>query len=126
MANPIILTVDDTPSVRSLVGKLVAKIGFDIVEAGNGREGLGKLAEIKQKKTPPKLIITDLNMPTMDGIAFIRAVRKEDMKTPILMLTTIDADEKKVEGKKAGANGWLTKPISPNLFLDTIRKMVAD
>ncbi|MEO5367590.1 MAG: response regulator [Magnetococcus sp. WYHC-3] len=123
MGNPIILTVDDTPSVRGLVGKLVAKLGFDIAEAGDGVEGLGRLAALKSAGTAPRLIISDLNMPNMDGITFIREVRKKDPSTPILMLTTIDAEDKKREGKQAGANGWLTKPISPTPFLETIRKM---
>ncbi|MBF0283080.1 MAG: response regulator [Magnetococcales bacterium] len=123
MANPIILTVDDTPSVRSLVGKLVAKLGFDIAEAGNGQEGLTQLGALKTSGTPPKLIISDLNMPEMDGIAFIKAVRAFDQKTPILMLTTIESEEKKTEGKQAGANGWLVKPISPAPFLETVKKI---
>ena len=124
MAN-IILTVDDTPSVRTLVGKLVKKIGFDIAQAGDGKQGLAKIAELKGAGTPPKLIISDLNMPVMDGLTFIAEVRKSDPSTPILMLTTIDAPEKRGEGKRAGANGWLVKPIKPGPFLNTIKKMTS-
>jgi two-component system chemotaxis response regulator CheY len=124
MAN-IILTVDDTPSVRGLVGKLVAKLGATTAEAEDGRKGLAKLAELKKAGTPPKLIISDLNMPNMDGLTFIAEVRKTDRTTPILMLTTMDGDDQKAAGKKAGANGWLVKPISPANFLSTVKKMAA-
>ena len=119
----IILTVDDTPSVRKLIGKLVNTLKFTIAEAGDGQEGLAKLAELKAAGTPPKLILTDYNMPVMDGIAFIREVRKTDRTTPILMVTTISEESKQQEGKLAGANGWLTKPISPKTFLPIIQKM---
>lgn len=119
----IILTVDDTPSVRRLVGKLVKTIGFQIAEAGDGKEGLAKIAELKKGGTPPTLIISDLNMPNMDGMEFITEVRKSDRTTPILMLSTISDEAKKMEGKKAGANGWIQKPLSPAPFLSTIKKM---
>lgn len=119
----IILTVDDTPSVRKLIGKLVKSLKFTIAEAGDGKEGLAKLAELKAAGTPPKLILTDYNMPVMDGLIFIREVRKTDRTTPILMVTTVSEEGKQQEGKLAGANGWITKPISPKTFLPTLQKM---
>lgn len=119
----IILTVDDTPSVRQLIGKLVKTIGYDIAEAGDGKEGLTKLAALKASGTPPKLILTDYNMPNMDGLVFIKEVRKSDRTTPILMVTTISEEGKQREGKEAGANGWITKPLSPATFLSTVKKM---
>lgn len=119
----IILTVDDTPSVRKLIGKLVKTLKCTIAEAGDGKEGLAKLAELKAQGTPPKIILTDYNMPVMDGITFIKEVRKTDRTTPILMVTTVSEEGKQKEGKMAGANGWMTKPISPSTFLPTIKKM---
>ena len=119
----IILMVDDTPSVRRLVGKVVKSGGFTLAEAGDGVEGLAKLAELKAAGTPPKLIISDYNMPNMNGIAFVKAVRQQDRSTPILMLTTLSEASKKAEVKQAGGNGWVEKPLSPGPFLATVKKL---
>jgi two-component system chemotaxis response regulator CheY len=95
--------------------------GFDVIEGANGQEGLDAL-----KKGAVNLIITDLNMPVMDGITFIREVRKGGTAkyTPILMLTTETQAEKKQEGKAAGATGWLVKPFNPAKLLEVIAKVV--
>ena len=123
--NPIILTVDDAPSIRDLVGTLVSKLGFDGAAAGSGAEALNLLSDLKRGGNAPRIIISDLNMPNMNGIDFIKAVRSDDKTTPILMLTTMDGSERKTEGKEAGANGWLVKPISPGSFLAAIKKMAS-
>ncbi|NGZ29293.1 MAG: response regulator, partial [Magnetococcales bacterium] len=81
------------------------------------------LNAIKTSGNTLKLIVTDLNMPNMDGMTMIREVRKTDRTTPILMLTTVSQDDKKREGKEAGANGWAVKPLVPDVFLATVRKL---
>ena len=123
--NPIILSVDDTQSILNIVSKLGKKAGFDVVEAMDGKAGLAKLADLKTAGTPPKLIISDINMPVMDGLTFIREVRKTDKATPILVLTTVDDKEDMKKGKEAGANGWVQKPVQMAVFLDTIKKMTS-
>lgn len=119
----IILTVDDTPSVRMLVAKLLGTLGVEVAEAEDGQAALHQVAAIKSSGNTLKLIVTDLNMPNMDGMTFIREVRKSDRTTPILMLTTVSQDDRKREGKEAGANGWAVKPLVPDVFLATVRKL---
>ena len=122
---PIILSVDDTQSILNIVSKLGQKAGFDVAEALDGKLGLAKLADLKAAGTPPKLIISDINMPVMDGLTFIREVRKTDRVTPILVLTTVASKEDMKKGKEAGANGWVQKPVQMAVFLDTIKKMTS-
>ena len=121
--NPTVLSVDDTPGVLVIVEKLVKRLGLDCVKAGNGKEGLAQYAALKKAGTPIKLIISDINMPVMDGMTFVKEVRKTDQSTPILFLTTVGDDTNKAAGKQAGANGWLEKPIAPGSFLATLKKM---
>jgi two-component system chemotaxis response regulator CheY len=104
-----------------MVAYTLAQAGFNVLEGGNGQEGLDKLAGQKVA-----LIITDLNMPVMDGIEFIKQVRaKPPYKfTPVLMLTTETTDAKKQAGKAAGATGWLVKPFNPQNLLQVIAKVV--
>jgi len=104
-----------------MVAYTLAQAGFTVLEGGNGQEGLDKLAGQKVA-----LIITDLNMPVMDGIEFIKQVRaKPPYKfTPVLMLTTETTDAKKQAGKAAGATGWLVKPFNPQNLLQVIAKVV--
>jgi two-component system, chemotaxis family, chemotaxis protein CheY len=115
------LVVDDSPSVRQLVAFTLRGVGFEVCEGANGAEGLTHLDAGK-----PDLIITDLNMPVMDGITFIRNVRSRAATkyTPILMLTTETQAEKKQEGKVAGATGWLVKPFHPDKLLSVIDKVL--
>jgi two-component system chemotaxis response regulator CheY len=116
------LVVDDSLSVRKLVGNLLKKNGFEVVEAGDGRQAVEKL-----DAQPLALIITDINMPVMDGIEFIKAVRgMEAYKyTPILCLTTETDDSKKNEGRDAGATGWVIKPFDGERLLRAVQKVVA-
>lgn len=115
-----ILTVDDSSSVRQMVRLTLEEAGFSVVEAADGQEALGKL------NPPLDLVITDLNMPNMDGISLIRALRSEAATrfTPILMLTTESQDAKKQEGKAAGATGWIVKPFKPDQLIAVVRKVL--
>ena len=116
-----ILIVDDSPSMRGMVSATLVGAGFSVIEGANGQEGLDRL---QGKKV--ELIITDLNMPIMDGIQFITKVRaqREHKFTPILMLTTESQDTKKQAAKAAGATGWLTKPFNAQQVLQTIAKVL--
>jgi len=116
-----VLVVDDSASMRMMIGHTLAQAGFTVLEGGNGQEGLDRLTGKKVD-----LIITDLNMPVMDGIQFISGVRaKREYKfTPVLMLTTESQGEKKQAAKAAGATGWLTKPFNPEQMLAVIAKVL--
>jgi two-component system chemotaxis response regulator CheY len=116
-----VLIVDDSVSMRQMVSFTLRQGGFDVVEAGHGQEALDKLKSISVD-----LIITDLNMPVMDGITLIRNVRTQPtMKSkPILMLTTEGLAAKKEQGKAAGATGWVVKPFDPDKLLATIAKVL--
>jgi two-component system chemotaxis response regulator CheY len=116
-----ILAVDDSASMRQMVAFTLKGAGYEVVEAGDGQEALG-LAKTRKVH----LVLTDVNMPKMDGIALIRALRTlPDYKfTPMLMLTTESAPEKKQEGKAAGATGWIVKPFNPEQLLATIKKVL--
>lgn len=116
----IILTVDDSASVRQLVRFTLSGAGYQVIEAVDGVDALRKLT------VPVHLIVTDLNMPQLDGIGLIREVRgKPAYKgVPILMLTTESQASKKQEGKAAGATGWIVKPFSPEQLLAVIKKVL--
>jgi two-component system, chemotaxis family, chemotaxis protein CheY len=117
-----VLVIDDSVTIRQMVTFTLTEAGFEPIESTNGQEGLEQL-----KGHPVDLIITDLNMPVMDGLTFIRAARSiEDYKfTPILVLTTESQEEVKTKGKAAGATGWLVKPFNPETLLRVIAKVVA-
>jgi len=116
-----ILAVDDSASMRQMVAFALKNAGHDVVEAVDGEDALA-LARSKRVN----LVITDVNMPKMDGITLIRELRTlPDYKfTPILMLTTESAPEKKQQGKEAGATGWLVKPFNPDQLIATINKVL--
>lgn len=115
------LVVDDSAAVRQLVSFTLKEAGFEVREGSNGQEALDQL-----EKSKVDLIITDLNMPVMDGITFIRNVRTRPANkfTPVLLLTTESQAEKKQEGKAAGATGWLVKPFHPQKLMDVIAKVL--
>jgi two-component system chemotaxis response regulator CheY len=117
-----ILTVDDSASMRQMVSFTLKGAGYDVVEAVDGKDALGKVqgADIG-------MIITDLNMPNMDGIELIRAVRgMPGLKfIPIVLLTTESQDSKKKEGKEAGATGWIVKPFKPEQLVAVVKKVFA-
>jgi two-component system, chemotaxis family, chemotaxis protein CheY len=117
----MVLVVDDSASIRQMVTFTLQEGGFSVVEAGNGQEGLTRLEQGKVD-----LIITDLNMPVMDGITFIRQLRARPASryTPVLMLTTESQGAKKQEGRSAGATGWIVKPFNPDKLLQVIAKVL--
>ena len=116
-----ILAVDDSASMRQMVSFTLKGAGHEVLEATDGVEALG-LA----KKGPVDLVISDVNMPNMDGISLIGELRKLDSYkyTPILMLTTESSGDKKTEGKAAGATGWIVKPFNPDQLISTIKKVL--
>jgi two-component system chemotaxis response regulator CheY len=115
------LVVDDSPTMRQMVAFTLANAGFTVVEAEHGKDAVSKIAGRKMD-----VVVTDLNMPEMDGITLIKELRKlaEFKFTPILMLTTESAVEKKQAGKEAGATGWIVKPFNPEVLLKTIAKVL--
>jgi two-component system chemotaxis response regulator CheY len=118
-----ILIVDDAPTIRQMVGFALKGNGsYKVVEAGDGQEALDKLkAGLK-----PNLVITDLNMPKMDGITMIKNIRQMATHkfTPILMLTTESLGTKKQEGQAAGATGWIVKPFKPEELMAVVGKVI--
>lgn len=116
------LVVDDSSMVRQMVGHTLTRAGFEVIEGVNGIDGLAKLAAAKAKVN---LIMTDLNMPGMDGLEFIRQLRANPAykATPVLMLTTEMQESKKLEGRAAGATGWMTKPFNPDQMLQIVAKV---
>jgi len=116
-----VLIVDDSPTMRQMVSFTLREANFDVLEAENGQDALKKVEGQKFD-----LILTDLNMPVMDGITFIRNARglTTTKYTPILMLTTESQAEKKSEGKAAGATGWIVKPFDPPKLLAVIGKVL--
>jgi two-component system chemotaxis response regulator CheY len=116
-----ILTVDDSASIRQMVGFTLTKAGYGVTEAVDGKEGLEKAGRQKFD-----LVITDLNMPQIDGIQMIAAIRKLPGYgfTPILMLTTESQAEMKDAGRKAGATGWIVKPFNADQLIAVVQKLV--
>lgn len=121
MATKRILTVDDSSSVRQMVSFTLQKAGYEVTEAVDGQDGLAKVGGGKFD-----LIITDLNMPNVDGIQLITAVRKLPGYSfvPILMLSTESQAEKKDAGRKAGATGWIVKPFNAEQLIAVVQKLV--
>ncbi|MCK8816825.1 response regulator [Natroniella sulfidigena] len=122
----LIVAVDDSKTIRASLEYTLTKEGYEVVLAKDGQEGVEKLKELKEELKKPAMIITDINMPRMDGIEFIKEAKKMSFFkfTPILVLTTESQDKKKMEGKKAGAAGWLVKPFKQEQLLGVIQKFV--
>ena len=116
-----ILAVDDSGSLRQMLVFTLKAAGYQVVEAVDGRDGLDKA-----KQKPFDLVLTDQNMPNMDGLTLIRSLRAlpSYARTPILMLTTESSDEMKSKGRAAGATGWLVKPFDPNRLTEVVRKVL--
>ncbi len=115
-----IMTVDDSASVRQMVAFTLKKEGYDVIEASDGKDALSKLAGAVD------MIITDLNMPNLDGIGLIKAVRVQAAYKfiPIVMLTTESQAGKKADGKAAGATGWIVKPFTPDQLVAVVKKVL--
>lgn len=118
---PKILAVDDSASMRQMVTFTLKGAGFEVEEAADGQQALNIA-----KQGDFDLVLSDVNMPVMDGIQLVRELRTlaEYKFTPILMLTTESAGDKKMEGKQAGATGWIVKPFNPDQLLNTIKKVL--
>ena len=116
-----ILAVDDSASLRQMVAFTLKGAGYDVVEAADGQDGLNKA-----KAKTVDLVLTDQNMPNMDGLTLIKSLRAlPSYKTaPILMLTTEAGDAMKAQGKAAGATGWLVKPFDPAKLLEVVKKVI--
>jgi len=115
-----ILAVDDSKTMRDMLTFALRTAGFEVTEAEDGTKALAALGGTKVD-----LIVTDLNMPNMDGIALIRSVRADPKHraTPILMLTTESDPAKKAEGRSAGATGWLVKPFNPEKLVELVHRV---
>ncbi|MBI5746008.1 MAG: response regulator [Nitrospirae bacterium] len=117
----IILTADDSVSIRQMVSFTLKSAGYEVVEAVDGHDALEKA---KTKTT--QLVLTDQNMPKMDGLTLIKSLRAlpQYKSVPILMLTTEASDAMKAQGRAAGATGWLVKPFDPEKLLEVVKKVI--
>ena len=118
-----IMVVDDSISIRQVVGISLKQAGYDVIEACDGKDALFKLSALNGQKV--NLIISDVNMPNMDGISFVRELKTRAAYkfTPVLMLTTESQEEKKEQGKAAGARAWMVKPFKPEALLTAVQKL---
>lgn len=116
-----ILTVDDTASMRQMISFTLNSVGYEVIQACDGKEAL-KLIEGKKVD----LVIADVNMPNMDGITLVKSLREQaDYKfIPILVLTTESQESKRQQGKVAGATGWIVKPFNPEQLLNVVKKVL--
>ncbi len=116
-----IMSVDDSASVRQMVSFTLKKEGYEVVEAVDGNDALHKLGS-----TRVDMVITDLNMPNLDGIGLIRALRADPTHrfVPAVMLTTESQQAVKEEGKKAGATGWIVKPFRPEQLVAVVKRVL--
>ncbi len=118
----IVLTVDDSRTMRDMLHLALSDAGYRVVQAVDGVDGLAVLADAQ-----PDIIVTDINMPRMDGFGFIEGVRRDDRyrATPILVLTTETDGVKKARARAAGATGWIVKPFNPAKLVDALRRVAA-
>lgn len=116
-----IMIVDDSASIRQVVGMTLRGAGFEVIEACDGKDALNKLSGQKIH-----LVISDVNMPNMDGISFVTELKKNAAYrfTPVIMLTTEGADDKKAAGKAAGAKAWIIKPFKADQMLTAVNKLI--
>jgi two-component system chemotaxis response regulator CheY len=116
-----IMIVDDSETMRMMVAFTLIEGGYEVVEAYDGRRALEKL-----KDGPIDMMITDVNMPNLDGIELVRKVREneESRFIPVILLTTESKESKKQEGKAAGATGWIVKPFRSEQLLGVVRKVL--
>jgi two-component system chemotaxis response regulator CheY len=116
-----IMIVDDSLSIRQVVGIALKQAGYDVIEGVDGSDALAKLHGQKIN-----LVISDVNMPNMDGISFVRELKQRPAYkfTPVIMLTTESQEEKKLQGQAAGAKAWMVKPFKPEQLLNAVQKLV--
>ena len=118
----MILILDDSPVMVMNLAQILAKAGYEVTTAGNGKEGIAELTN----GLKPTVILTDINMPEMDGIEFIKEARKAATTkfTPIIVLSGDEDGRKRDEARAAGASGWLTKPPQPNQLLYVVKQLL--
>jgi two-component system chemotaxis response regulator CheY len=116
-----VLAVDDSASIRQMLAFTLKSAGYEVVEAVDGEDGLEKA-----RNHSIQLVLTDQNMPRMDGLTLIRSLREmpQYKAVPILMLTTESSDAMKVQGRAAGATGWLVKPFDPQKLIEVVKKVI--
>jgi two-component system, chemotaxis family, chemotaxis protein CheY len=116
-----ILTVDDSASMRQMVKLTLTAAGYQVVEAGNGSEGLNRVRSV-----PVDMVVSDLNMPVMDGLTFVRELRKLPVGkgVPVILLTTESDSAIKQQAREVGATGWITKPFQQDQLLAVVRKVL--
>jgi two-component system chemotaxis response regulator CheY len=122
-----ILIVDDSPTLRASVNFVLSGGGYNVLQADNGESGLRELEESRKKGLRIHLVISDINMPKMDGFEFLRAVKDKNSIykfIPVIILTTEREETLKQQGRKYGAAGWMTKPFKPDLLLTVIKKFI--
>ncbi|MAF98239.1 MAG: response regulator [Micavibrio sp.] len=118
-----VMTVDDSPTMRDMVSYTLKEAGYNVLEAEDGVQALSVLGQSKAD-----IVITDLNMPNMDGLTLIKSLRSNPSykATPILMLTTEADDAKKNAGREAGATGWIVKPFNPEKLLSVLKRIAGN
>jgi two-component system chemotaxis response regulator CheY len=116
-----VMTVDDSASVRQMVCFTLRQAGYDVVEASDGKDAVSAIG-----RAPVHMVVTDLNMPNMDGIALIKWLRAQPAYKfiPIIMLTTESQEAKKHEGRTAGATGWIVKPFNQEQLVSVVKKVL--
>jgi two-component system, chemotaxis family, chemotaxis protein CheY len=116
-----VLVVDDSAVIRQVEESVLGKAGYEVVSANGGKEAL-----LKMQATSFNLVLTDLNMPDLDGVSLIKQVRAgaNHRLTPIVMITTESKDSKKQEGKSAGATAWMVKPFTPEQLLAVVKRII--
>ena len=119
-----VLVVDDSETVRQVLQLTLSNAGYDVIEAEDGDDALLKIASAPAVD----MLITDLNMPKMDGLELIQKIREDNKHrfTPIVMLTTESSEEKKRAGREAGASGWIVKPFKPEQLLKVVKMVLGD
>lgn len=119
-----ILIVDDSASLRRVVQIALTGAGYEVIEATDGKDALSKIGKLAGKKL--HLIISDVNMPNMNGIEFVTEVKKDPSYkfTPVIMLTTESEDAAKQKGREAGAKAWIVKPFNPTQMINAVSKLI--
>jgi two-component system chemotaxis response regulator CheY len=113
-----VLVIDDSPSIRQQVSLCLTQSGFQVVEASDGRDALGKLDQVA-------MAVCDVNMPGMNGIEFVKEMESRGSKVPIVMLTTEGNPQLVAEAKSHGAKGWMVKPFKPEQLIAVVKKLAA-
>lgn len=122
-----ILIVDDSPTLRASVNFVLSGSGFNVIQAENGEDGLKKLEEVRVSKQRINLIVSDINMPKMNGLEFLQAVKDPKSLSrfiPVIILTTEREATLKQKGRQYGAAGWMTKPFKPDILLSVVKKFI--